>query len=284
MKKIRLIQISIIGCSGGVLAWLFWQILLLMQMKFGDLPLMSQFIWNGTVIGAGIGVAIFSANAIISKNLFLLKKTISLGLAYGIVCSLFAFILSQGLLALSIPLFGVRIVAWVIFCVSLGLNYKKYTKSTGSNFTTVVILIVSGLFSGVLIEANQLLKLDFNTDIPVLFIIGGVFALSFNIIKLLSSNAFIRILTGENEGQIYLLNSSVSRLGYSENNDIILRGYSELCEFHAQIEQREGGYQIFNISSGGQIFVNYRFVDQQNMKNGDIVKIGSALLQYCEGA
>ena len=33
---------------------------------------------------------------------------------------------------------------------------------------------------------------------------------------------------------------------------------------------------------GGDVLVNYRLIDQQSIKKGDVIKIGTALLQYYE--
>ena len=44
-------------------------------------------------------------------------------------------------------------------------------------------------------------------------------------------------------------------------------------------------YEDDNIESadeGGDVLVNYRLIDQQSMKKGDVFKIGTALLQYYE--
>ena len=37
-----------------------------------------------------------------------------------------------------------------------------------------------------------------------------------------------------------------------------------------------------NVDIDGNVSVNYRFISQQSVKKGDIIKLGSALLQYHE--
>ena len=39
---------------------------------------------------------------------------------------------------------------------------------------------------------------------------------------------------------------------------------------------------VENAGAGGEVLVNYRLVDQQSVKKGDVIKIGTALLQYYE--
>ena len=71
-------------------------------------------------------------------------------------------------------------------------------------------------------------------------------------------------------------------MGYTPPCDILLQGYSEICEKHARIFREGSQCVLQNMETGGQVLINFRSIDQQVMKKGDIIKIGTALLQYCE--
>ena len=62
----------------------------------------------------------------------------------------------------------------------------------------------------------------------------------------------------------------------------ILRGYAEVCDTHAHIIKKGDQNYIQSANTGGDVLVNYRLIDQQSMKKGDVIKIGTALLQYYE--
>ena len=55
-----------------------------------------------------------------------------------------------------------------------------------------------------------------------------------------------------------------------------------MCDLHAQIFKKDKQVFIENTDAGNEVLVNYRVVDQQSMKKGDVIKIGTALLQYYE--
>ena len=61
-----------------------------------------------------------------------------------------------------------------------------------------------------------------------------------------------------------------------------MKGYAEVCDLHANILKKDKEVIIENADEGGEVLVNYRLVDQQSMKKGDVIKIGTALLQYYE--
>ena len=63
---------------------------------------------------------------------------------------------------------------------------------------------------------------------------------------------------------------------------LLYGGYAEVCELHAHIFKKGNQIYIESADAGGDVLVNYRLVDQQSMKKGDVIKIGTALLQYYE--
>ena len=89
-------------------------------------------------------------------------------------------------------------------------------------------------------------------------------------------------MSGKQEGQRFLLDQNRFTLGYGSQNDLILKGYAEVCDLHANILKKDKEVFIENADAGGEVLVNYRLVDQHTMKKGDVIKIGTALLQYYE--
>ncbi len=235
-------------------------------------------------MGAGIGITIYVQEALIQRNFFVLPKKVTLGFIVGIVSGLISFIIGQSFIAISadIPFVGIRIISWTIFGLCLGAA----TSFTIPLSKRIIIQACSGMIGGILGAISfELYSFIPNTHLAQLLGmigLGILFHCSLIFTGTFSSHAYLRILTGRNEGQVYLLDRDVFSLGYLPENDIILRGYSEVCENHAYIVKNNDYYSIVNDYPGGQVFVNYRLVEQQNMKHGDIIKIGTALLQYGE--
>lgn len=93
---------------------------------------------------------------------------------------------------------------------------------------------------------------------------------------------WLRVLTGPGEDRILPLRGLEIRLGKLESNEIPLPGYQEIHPVHCQMRWTGEHYQIIDDETGGTVLVNFRQVQEQVLKTGDLVKIGSALLQYGE--
>ncbi|MBF0287956.1 MAG: FHA domain-containing protein [SAR324 cluster bacterium] len=283
MKLLRLVQTGIIGALGGVISWVFLQCFLSIQNMVGAFPLFDQFTYQGMIAGLGIGMFLHSREAILSKNHIILKNRIGNGAWIGLLSGFLSFVMGQTLLAFSfsISFFLVRWISWILLGFWLGVFTHFLTPASKREKTRILSLMLGGVVGGLLFEICQNIPIGYPGLIG-LILIGGIFPLSMIVIKTYTATACIRVLTGDNQGEMYLVDKDIFSIGYSADNDVILKGYTEVCETHAQIVKNSRSYQVVSAAPGGQVFVNYRFVDQQNMKNGDIIKLGTALLQFCE--
>jgi hypothetical protein len=93
---------------------------------------------------------------------------------------------------------------------------------------------------------------------------------------------WLRVLTGAGEDNFFPLTTQSVSLGRQESNDIPLLEYQEVFPFHCQLRWETDHYQILDREQGGMVLVNYRQIHEQTLKSGDLVKLGTALLQYGE--
>ena len=284
MRTLRLFQTAVIGGLGGLMSWAFLQIFLYAQQMVGPFPLLDQFVYKGMIVGIGVGIFIYSRETILSENFFALKTNILIGACIGGGSGLLGFVMGQSLLAFPVyvPLSWVRIASWTLLGFWLGILVNLTVPASRRSFLQVIGALLGGLLGGFFFEAYQLLQIETMSNLVSLIFIGMILSLSIVFFQICTSKAYLRVLTGGSEGKIFLLDKNKFSLGYQSHNDIVLRGYSEVCGTHAHIIKNSPNFQIINVCPGGQVFVNYRFVDQQSMKNGDIIKLGTALLQYCE--
>lgn len=284
MKALRFTQTAVIGGVGGLVGWVFLQTLGLFQWGLTSLPLFSGFIYEGVAVGSALSLFIFSRDALLGVNVVMLKKKIPLGLVAGALSGLVGFGLGQSLLGLpfAIPMELVRLFSWTILGLCLGTIYQVSERGHENKLIYILFAGLGGGVGGLFGELCQLLL--WNPIVNPISLVGIGVVLSFSVVfyEIWSAKACLRVLTGENEGEMYLLDKDTFSLGYQEQNDLVLRGYSEVCKQHACLTQHDQKYQIANVCPGGQVSVNYRFVDQQDVKNGDIIKLGTALLQFCE--
>ena len=266
------------------MSWAGLQVLLYAQQMVGPFPGLDPFVYQGMIVGLGVGIFIYSRDMILSENFMALKTSILIGACVGLGSGFLGFAMGQSLLAFPvyIELSWVRLVSWALLGFWLGILVNLTVPASRRRFSQVMGALLGGLLGGVFFEAYPLLEIETMSNLVRLTCIGMILSLSIVFFQISTAKAYLRVLTGESEGKIYLLDKKKCSLGYQSQNDIVLRGYSEVCETHAHIIKNSPNYQIINVCPGGQIFINYRFVDQQSMKNGDIIKLGTALLQYCE--
>ena len=95
---------------------------------------------------------------------------------------------------------------------------------------------------------------------------------------------WLRVLIGPEEDRIYPMEKHRITVGKLESNDIPLPDSQEIYPFHCEIHWAGDHYEIIDDENGGVVLVNFRQIQEQPLKNGDLVKIGSVLLQYGGGA
>jgi hypothetical protein len=95
---------------------------------------------------------------------------------------------------------------------------------------------------------------------------------------------WLRVLTGPGEDEFFPLMNQTVRVGKAEQNEIPLLHYAEVYPVHCRIDWVDGQYRIVDDETGGTVYVNFRQVQEQPLKPGDLIKIGSALLQYGEAS
>jgi hypothetical protein len=94
---------------------------------------------------------------------------------------------------------------------------------------------------------------------------------------------WLRILTGGVEDRFYPLRDRRITVGKSEFNDLPLPRGQEVYPRHCEIKWSNDHYDIVDDEQGGIVLVNFRQIQEHALKPGDLVKIGSVLLQYGEG-
>lgn len=122
-------------------------------------------------------------------------------------------------------------------------------------------------------------------SVPAALVAWGVcVALALHWWGLWRARRWLRLLTGPGEDEIYPLLGRQVTLGKNERNDIPLRQFQEVYPYHCELVWAEGHYKVVDNERGGVVLVNYRQVQEHLLRPGDLVKVGSALLQYGEAS
>lgn len=113
---------------------------------------------------------------------------------------------------------------------------------------------------------------------------GAMLALGLFWLHKRKARAWLRVLTGPGQEQFHALAPCNQSIGKAESNDIPLPGFEEVFPFHCQLTWEQDHFEILDHEQGGNVLVNFRQADAQTLKSGDLIKIGSALLQYGEAS
>lgn len=143
--------------------------------------------------------------------------------------------------------------------------------------------VVGGILAGIPVAAAEFL-LPRNPWVHCLALAlwGGVVAQVLFLTEKRTARHWLRLLTGPGEDDFFPLVTYTVRLGKSEHNEVPLLHYAEVYPMHCRIDRIEDQYRIIDDEMGGPVYVNFRQVQEQPLKPGDLIKIGSALLQYGE--
>ncbi len=81
-------------------------------------------------------------------------------------------------------------------------------------------------------------------------------------------------------GTKYIINKTAVRIGRGKDNDICLLNDS-ISLHHAEIHRRrDGTFYIVDLSSSNGVYVNFRKVNQNEIKNGDEIELGEVKLIF----
>ena len=290
MKSIRLLHTSLLGLLGGVLGWTLLQsgfnIFDALSTKyFLDLNSnsLNEFNYEGVLIGLGLGLVLQARASILNHHelmgvLFKMVIGALLGAIFGLICFGIGNLLIAGQFSPSIC----RIISWTLLGLSITGASELFCSASGFSGPRIVSGGIGGTIGGGIFELLLQYHLTGTDHLTGLVLAGLSIFLIVGIYENRITSFAIRVLSGKQEGQIFLLDQNRFSLGYGSQNNLILRGYAEVCDTHAHIIKKGDQNYIESLDAGGDVLVNYRLIDQQSMKKGDVIKIGTALLQYYE--
>ena len=290
MKSTRIMYIVALGLLGGLSSWT------LMQSGFHALDALSvtgisvlntawlnKFIYEGALVGLGLGMILQARVSLwYHHELVQILSKMFFGAFIGAILGLFCFGIGQFLQAwLTLPTVS-RLTSWTLLGLLIEGATELFRFRSGFLWPRIISGGIGGAIGGGIFELLLLYQMTGPDHLFALILTGFSISLFIGITEDHFTSVALRILSGKQEGQIFLLDQNRFTLGYGSQNDLILKGYAEVCNLHAYI-YKKGKYVIVeNADAGGEVLVNYRLVDQQSVKKGDVIKIGTALLQYYE--
>ncbi len=96
--------------------------------------------------------------------------------------------------------------------------------------------------------------------------------------------AWVRVLAGRNEGKDYIISKPLTVLGKDERADIPLFGDPNLAPQHAAIRMENGRHLLLDGGTQVGALVNGQNVQQQLLRDGDMIQLGQMRLLFREKA
>jgi pSer/pThr/pTyr-binding forkhead associated (FHA) protein len=90
----------------------------------------------------------------------------------------------------------------------------------------------------------------------------------------------LKLLSGPLEGREYRLVGSEYLIGRDHMSDIVI-DLKDVSRRHAKIEKSATEYVVCDLGSANGVFVNNLKLPRAVLMNGDVIQIGSCLLQFC---
>ena len=287
------IQVVLMGAIGGVWGGILHEgaVLLQFSVNLGGLLPMTA----GALLGLGLGAVITPIDEVINGRPRGALLCCGLGGLAGMVAGGAGF---QALYLVSsggVPMPPVAtgppalLVSWVFFPLLMGVLgglFGWISMLVSGKRGTPVSRAWIGMACGTAM-AYPLTLIHIHLNDPWLHLAGlslwgAVLALGLYWLEQRFAIRWLRLLTGPGEDRIFPLKGGLITLGKSEKNDIPLLKFNEIYPFHCKLQWKNDQYLIGDTDQGGMVWVNYRESVDHALKPGDIVKIGTALLQYGE--
>jgi hypothetical protein len=287
MRYLYLLTLVCLGALGSLLGWAAAQLLALGSLEVLEPPVKTvsviHFFWEGALLGAGLGWGLQIREAFFqgSDSVSLLEQS-KTGALHGVLVGLSAVLLSLTVVDwLPDPQWG-----GLLYVVVLGGGLGFLT-SQSADIHTQVFQMIGGLFGGgfsyFLLSTLQSVHLvqGFSSWIPLL-LIGLCISLLLGLPETFFTKSRLRLLTGDRAGHVFWLHPFSNSLGYDSHNSLILHHYREVRSRHARMVRRQKQFVLENLGEPQEVMVNYRPVTSQPLQSGDLIRIGTALLQYSE--
>lgn len=281
-------SILLIGIAGGLICWSLYELFLFIIAPL-LLSTLTLSLLGGAFSGILAGFFVGGTQGYLKHSLKKIKRNALVGsVAGGFAGLLSSYIITYIDSNILIAIEGVNITAfipllrWGIIAlfigIAIGVSEKgniEISRELLSAFTvailcTAIMFLLSHRGLGSFLERGVAFITICSTY--------AYFLLRFSTLK---RKEWIKSLNGKLSGIEFELSKEALYLGTQQCDDINLNAYEKVNPAHAKLIKYYTGYSLTDNDPFGLTYVNFRNIKEQPLKNGDILKIGSALFQYC---
>jgi len=287
MKRL-ILPYTLFGIAAGLSVWFIHETLLYL-VYINLIPEAFTSAVSGGIVGLAAGTIILFTAGFFNGNKILIKRGLILGAVFGLVGGLISFFVIDLMIAkmefiavnwlLSNLLYGAR---WLVLALFIGVALGIRDGNELILIRGLVSTAIAGILGGIIITlSTSLVNPPFWSRGIGYIVFLTVITLSIPYFSKLGRKIWIKTLNGKLEGLEFEMFKDIHYFGTQSDDDINLRSYEDIRPTHAKLIKYYSGYSLVDNDPFWQTFVNFRNIKEQPLKNGDIIKIGKALFQYC---
>ena len=286
--RLKLIFYLIAGALGGIGSWAF--VLFLLNRDFSN-PIMPHIIL-GSIIGLHIGSYIWSVEAIIARQRYQAIRGAIYGGMSGIIgggigglfgATLFTkiggFIVERMDAMSEAGVYLGLAMGWGLLGLFIGMSGGIAERSWKKSVYGIIGGTIGGVVGGIIFNYLRS-NIHYSATAIGLAFLGGSIGLGISLVEEALSTVKIRIIKGRNEGRTFSVTKNTISIGRDDRCDVCLSGNEGVALQHAKISVNSNAFEITETGGGTGVYVNDKKAAKSELKNGDIIRIGSAVLMF----
>ncbi len=271
------IDLAVAGAFGAVFGLYFYTELVQAQNVY------VRDAWAGVAIGGTIGFFLNASGPLRDGAWLKLARKATLGAIAGSLAGAGGLVLGEMvIIRMQGGLIG-RAASWAVLGVAIGLSQGLADRSRQRLIYGIVGGALGGFIGGYLFEALKRALGDRNTvsqGIGIV-ILGAGLGVFLALVEQALRRAWVQVLSGRQEGRIYLLARGRSSLGLDERAEVGIFGDPQVARRHAEIEAGAHGYVLRSFVPDDRTRVNGSGVHKEiTLHDGDRIELGQTRLLF----
>jgi hypothetical protein len=178
-----------------------------------------------------------------------------------------------------------RALSWAVLGLGIGLGQGLADRSRDRLIFGLIGGGLGGFVGGLLFEWLRVAlgdRLDVSASQALgIVILGAGLGLCLALVEQALRRAWVQVLSGRQEGRIYLLAHPRCRLGLDERAEIGIFGDASVARRHAEIEASKSGYILHHLAAQNSTRVNGTpIAGARPLQDGDRIELGRTLLVF----
>ena len=281
-RLMRLYYYAVLGAIGGLVGW---QISNLIGLSFLSSVYLSEIV-VGALIGLSIGMLIGFSEGFASRNILQMLRSGLISGLLGLVGGAIGLPLAEGLFQLLGGEAWSRAVGWGVFGMLIGLaagitgGSQRWKPALGG--------AVGGVLGGIFLESARIWFSDpLSGKMVGLSLLGASIGVFIALVVFLLSRAWFEVTSGKLKGTEFILdkflksNGPSAYIGSSPLKSDIVFPDPDIAPQHAILNGKDTYFLIKDMSRDGT-YINKRRIEQDSLKNRQVIKMGNTEFVYHE--